>query len=259
LAKKGIIFEIREFTVHDGPGIRKTVFLKGCPLDCFWCQNPEGKSQKIETILKKGTPVICGQEVSSDYMAEELLKDESFFKMNKGGVTFSGGEPLMQHEFLIDIMDRIHGRIHITLDTSGYSSKKVFSDIINYSDLILFDLKHADSSIHKNITGKKNGIILDNLEILIRSNKRFVIRIPLLPGINDTPDNIRKLSDLFKEHKDSIEIEFLPFNCLVGSKIKMLNKDPKVLFAKHNFSEKQKVDYKSINALKDSGVHYKIL
>ena len=137
---KGTIFSIEEFAVNDGPGIRSTVFLKGCPLRCTWCHNPEGQSPRPELMVKKGVQSICGYEITSEALAAQLKRNAEIFRMNKGGVTFTGGEPLLQHEFLVRTLELLRPEIHCALETSAYASEEVFREVIANLDLVLMDI-----------------------------------------------------------------------------------------------------------------------
>ncbi|NOY07391.1 MAG: glycyl-radical enzyme activating protein [Spirochaetes bacterium] len=266
---KGIIFNIKEFAINDGPGIRETVFFKGCPLKCRWCHNPEGISMEQEIIYKENICLNCkkclevcpfiknnnarvlrpnyippecnlcgkcaaicpagaksfaGYEIESDKLASELLENKDFLKKNKGGITISGGEPLAQIDFLISLLKDLKG-MDITLDTSGYAETEDFKKVLDYADLVLYDIKHTDNRIHKKYTGVDNDLILKNLKILIDSRVRFIIRIPLIPGVNDSKDNMENTAFLVKDAENLLEIDLLPYNKSSGAKYKYLNKE----------------------------------
>ena len=191
----GTIFSIEEFAINDGPGIRTTVFLKGCPLRCAWCHNPEGLSFAPQVMHKKDRDEISGEIISSDSLASRLLKNREFFAMNEGGVTFTGGEPTAQPAFLIDILGKLPG-IHRAIETSGFCQSEVFARILENLDYVLFDIKLVDPAEHKRWTGVDNAPILANLELLKASGKPCVIRVPLIPGVNDSIDNMKATRDL---------------------------------------------------------------
>ena len=220
---KGTIFSIEEFAINDGPGIRTTVFLKGCPLRCEWCHNPEGLSPRPQLMRKRGENVMCGEEIEAEELAAKLLRNEGIFRLNKGGVTFTGGEPLMQAGFLCEVLKAVRPRIHCCMETSGYASDKIFSEVIDNLDFILFDCKHCDNNIHLKFTHVNNEPILRNLQLLKDSGKDFVIRVPLIPGVSDSPDNMRALCRLLSDARKLQRVELLRYNKVAGAKYGMVN------------------------------------
>lgn len=221
---KGTVFSIEEFAINDGPGIRTTVFLKGCPLRCEWCHNPEGINPGPELMRKKGKAVMCGEIIESGELAAKLLRNERIFRMNKGGVTFTGGEPLMQAGFLTEVLKAIRPRINCCIETSGYASKKVFAEVIDNLDYILFDCKHCDNESHLRFTQVSNRPILQNLQLLKESGKDFVIRVPLIPGVNDSADNMKALCNLLADAPMLQRVELLRYNKVAGAKYGMVNR-----------------------------------
>jgi pyruvate formate lyase activating enzyme len=219
--KKGIIFSIEEFAIHDGPGIRTTIFLKGCPLRCAWCHNPEGISPLPEFMEKKSGRTLCGKEVTTTELAEQLLKNKDIFHLNNGGITLTGGELLMQSEFVIELLQMLPG-IHKVIETSGYAPEAVFRQIVPLTDLILFDVKHTDTVLHKKYTGKENKLILDNLKYLCSTSHPFIIRIPLIPGVNDTLENMRTIASYIKDASGLQRVELLQYNKTAGAKYPMV-------------------------------------
>jgi len=243
----GIIFDIKEMAVHDGPGLRTTVFLKGCPLRCLWCHNPEGLSPKPQLYIRKhacqhcglcrrgcshpdcqpygrclhicpsGLISISGREITSDALAS-ALKSNLFLFGKDGGVTFSGGEPLMQAEFLLDVAAQLDG-IHLALETSGHAPSEVFRAVISRMNYVYMDLKLADRELHKQYTGVYNDQILKNLEILRASGVPCTIRTPLIPGITDTQENLSGIRKLVGD----LPHELLPNNAMAGAKYDLLN------------------------------------
>jgi pyruvate formate lyase activating enzyme len=199
---QGLIFSVKRYSIHDGPGIRVTFFLKGCPLNCLWCHNPEGLSPLPETVIQKnkiGEREFCkkqeaGQYYSAGNVLDIIEKERVFINHSKGGVTFSGGEPMLQPEFLYDALKRCsESGYHTAVDTSGYSSAENFKLIIPYTDLFLFDLKHLDNLKHIEYTGVSNDVILDNYRMLNESGKDIFVRIPVIPGYNDDSDHLNRL------------------------------------------------------------------
>ncbi|HJW90919.1 MAG TPA: radical SAM protein [Anaerolineales bacterium] len=215
--KTGIVFDIKEFAVHDGPGIRTTVFLKGCPLDCSWCHNPEGKSRQPQTMRSSAGERTAGQEFTSQELASRLIRQAGILKANEGGVTFSGGEPLQQAEFLVEVIPQLNG-LHILLDTSGYGRETSFRRLVELSDLVYFDLKIIDDSLHCLHTGRSNRRILGNLRLLGGSGKPFVIRIPLIPGVTDTDQNLEAIAATVRRLPGLLRVDLLPYNPVAGGK-----------------------------------------
>ena len=255
--KTGIIFDIKKYAIHDGPGIRTTVFLKGCPLSCPWCHNPEGLSIKPQVVYNRekcigcgecvaacpenalslstrgvetdfarcrhhGTCVlICpaearesaGETISVENLVNIIAKDVPFYDESGGGVTFSGGEPLFQPEFLMAVLDAcaiLH--IHRAVDTTGYTDSDTITAVAERSDLFLFDLKLMDPEKHKCYTGVSNRKILANLERIAGMDLDIIIRMPLLPGINDDDENIDKTGRFIAALPGVRKIDILPYH-----------------------------------------------
>lgn len=247
---KGLIFDIKEFALHDGNGIRTTVFLKGCPLRCIWCHNPEGLSPKPELSVKKSRCKGCGlcqkgcahedcaafdrclhicpdnlvekigTFVDSGLLAADLLAHADFFNACGGGVTFSGGEPLMQHEFLQDIMKRLKGKLHIAIETSGFAQTDVFSKIINLCDFVYMDLKIINKEEHIRYTGVDNTIILNNAEVLKSSGIPSTFSVPMIPGITDGEENLEAIHKI----AGNVPVRYLKYNTLAGAKYDNIGK-----------------------------------
>ncbi len=222
----GLVFDIKEFAVHDGAGIRTTVFLKGCPMCCVWCHNPEGLSPKRELYLKHNGCLHCGlcqkpcthpecaglgrclhicpQNLvgvagvrwESEALAQKLLTRSDFFNSMGGGITVSGGEPLMQSGFCIELLSKLKGRVNTAIETSGYADNEVFRKVTELCDFVYMDIKLADSEIHKKYTGVTNEQILENAEYLKKSGIPHTFRTPLIPGITDTEENLRSIKAL---------------------------------------------------------------
>jgi pyruvate formate lyase activating enzyme len=233
--KKGIIFDIKRYAINDGPGIRTTVFFKGCPLNCQWCHNPEGIKSNIETnktikkYIKNSQNETIGYKINKEKLIKIILKDQIFYNESKGGVTFSGGEPLMQINFLQSILIECKkNKINSAIDTCGYSSKNEIDKIYDYVNLFLYDLKFIDENKHIKYTGKSNGIILKNLKYLTEKGKKVQIRIPLIPNITDTYDNLYSIKKFIENLRNINEICLLPYNKLAESKKKNLYKEEKI-------------------------------
>ena len=221
--KKGRIFEIREFTLHDGPGVRTTVFFKGCPLRCAWCHNPEGQSFEKETMTRKdGETVPCGQDWDAAALADELLKNADIMKQSGGGVTFSGGEPLSQAEFLLWLIPLLKsGGVHLAVETSGYADMETYRSVIAEMDFVYQDLKLLDEVEFSRRTGGDLKIVLDNISWLRKSGVPFVFRVPLIPGVNDSESSGGK----FRAFAGKDMIEYLPYNNAAGVKYRMLGRE----------------------------------
>lgn len=219
---KGVIFSIEEFAVNDGPGIRTTVFLKGCPLRCEWCHNPEGFTPYPQVMHLREGDVICGREMDSSELCDNLLKNEEFFRLNEGGVTFTGGEPTFQADFLCDVMDGLSS-VHKAVETSGYCSSVVWERVLARVDYVLYDVKIVDPVLHKRYTGVDNKPILENLKMLKNSGKPFVVRVPLIPGVNDNKENMDALGDLLVGAPDLQRVEFLRYHRTAGAKYPMVD------------------------------------
>lgn len=227
---QGIVFDIKRFAIHDGPGIRTTIFLKGCPLKCYWCHNPESISPEIFTYEKKvvldGKTFTQAESVGKYYTVDELMKqilrDRSFMEESQGGVTFSGGEPTMQAGFLEEMLRECNKEgIHTCLDTCGYTSQLVFQKLLPLTQLVLFDLKHIDNEKHAQGTGLPNKQILENLNYILSQGKKVRIRIPVIPGYNFYVEDITVIARALTSFTGNIEqIDLLPFHSIASNKYK---------------------------------------
>ncbi len=279
----GTIFSIEEFSVYDGPGIRTSIFLKGCPLRCTWCHNPEGQSATPEIVrsqngcigckncekhaLRDGDSLIftsesikscprsllreCGEKINSEALCERILKNEKILKMG-GGVTFSGGEPLTQGEFLCECLSVLRGRLHTAVQTSGFAKKELFEKVLGLADYFLFDIKIIDSALHKKYTGVTNEAIIENFISLAKSGKDFVVRTPLIPTVTDTEENIGAIAALLYDNGVKY-VELLPYNKMAGGKYAMLGRRYEV-----DFDESKEVS-PHIEIFRKYGINAKIL
>lgn len=279
----GCVFSIEEFSVFDGPGIRTTVFMKGCPLSCSWCHNPEGQSESIEIVRSPNGCIGCGEcirfseesdgkyifseqsiqscprsllrysgeIISSDCLVQKLLKNERILK-NGGGVTFSGGEPLYQGDFVVECIEKLKGRLHTAIQTSGFCREDIFDKALDAADYFLYDLKLADDVLHRRYTGVSNSVILKNFEKLAARGKDFTVRIPLIPGVTDTVENITGMAGIMK--KNGVKYaELLPYNKMAGGKYKMLQRE-----YRPDFDETKEVEIHG-EILEKSGIEYKVM
>ncbi|HLN19646.1 MAG TPA: glycyl-radical enzyme activating protein [Bacteroidales bacterium] len=230
---KGSVFNIRRYSVHDGPGIRVTIFMKGCPLNCLWCHNPEGISpcdEEIMMVRKVGNyefieKETSGRSCSIDDILNVIRRERVFIDKSCGGITFSGGEPLLQHDFLLDALKACrHEGVHTAVDTSGYTRQEVLESIMPYTDLFLYDIKHLDDAKHMEITGVSNELIISNYRFLAENSNNMFIRIPIVPGFNDQPEYLEELrSFIIKSHYSRIsKICLLPFHRTGESKYRKL-------------------------------------
>jgi pyruvate formate lyase activating enzyme len=213
----GIVFDIREFTLHDGPGIRTTVFLKGCPLACMWCHNPEGLSKVSQVMQSPAGARLVGIWYSPQELSALLNRQALILKANEGGITFSGGEPLLQAHFVGAVIDLLDD-LHVVLDTSGYGKERDFRMLLERVDLVHYDLKLIDPQAHRCYTGFSNKKILDNLQVLNASGIPFVIRVPLVPGVTDTSDNLSAIAQTVQAFPGLLHVDLLPYNRAAGAK-----------------------------------------
>lgn len=220
---KGLVFDIREFAVHDGPGLRTTVFMKGCPLACMWCHNPEGQSAKPEVIQSLAGSRVTGTKYSSSDLAAILNRQAAIFEANEGGVTFSGGEPLMQADFVAEVIDLLDG-IHVLLDTSGYARPADFFILLERVNLVYYDLKLIDPVVHTHYTRCDNALVLHNLDLLASSGAPFVIRVPLVPGATDTEKNLTAIATTVHDLPGLLQVDLLLYNRQAGAKYPALGK-----------------------------------
>ncbi|NQS91710.1 MAG: glycyl-radical enzyme activating protein [Chloroflexi bacterium] len=259
----GLIFDIKRFSIHDGPGIRSTVFLKGCPLSCSWCHNPESQSFKPELVFRPERCLVCGEcvdvcphgsaqlvdgiiqqdralcqingacvevcypgareiigtEVNPQEVLEELIKDEVFYQESGGGVTFSGGEPLAQPDFLEETLKLCkNAGLATTLDTCGSALWANLERQLPFLDLVLYDLKILDDKQHQLYTGRSNREILENYQLLIQSDVEMVVRRPVIPGVNNSQEQINQLGVFIKENNGVQKIDLLPYHALSADK-----------------------------------------
>jgi len=240
---KATIFEIKRFAVHDGDGIRTTVFFKGCPLRCVWCHNPEGlisapqiahyahKCIGCGECKKEGfTPEDClgeaqilyGKEMTVEELLPALFEDRDFYENSGGGVTLSGGECLMQADFCAELLMRLkESGIHTAVDTCGFVTRSALDMVIPYTDVFLYDVKAYDEDIHIRCTGVSNKLILENLEYLDSLGKEIEIRIPYVPDYND--GQIEKIARFLAPLKNVTKIRVLPYHNYAESKYEALN------------------------------------
>ena len=251
---QSLIFSIEEFSVFDGPGIRTSVFLKGCPLKCEWCHNPEGQSFANEILRSPNGCIKCGacsahatcidgtlsfteesmkacpqnllrycaEVYTAEKLCQKLEKNFPILTASSGGVTFSGGEPTANVAFLLECLSLLEGKVHRAVQTCGYCSAETFEKVLNNCEYVLFDIKIVDNDLHQKYTGVANDLILNNFKILAKSGKEFVVRVPLIPTVTDTEENITQIAKLL--HENGVKyVELLPYNKMAGAKYKLAN------------------------------------
>lgn len=210
---QGVIFDIKRFAVHDGPGIRTTVFLKGCPLRCAWCHNPESQGFGPEVLQGRNGPVVVGRGVSVEEVVAEVARDTAFFDESGGGVTFSGGEPLAQAPFLTALLDRCGALdIHRAVDTSGYAPAEDLRRVARRTDLFLFDLKRMDETKHRAYTGVDTRLIQSNLRLLCDTDVAIELRVPVIPGFTDDPESLDAMASMIRGLPRALPVRLLPFH-----------------------------------------------
>jgi pyruvate formate lyase activating enzyme len=213
----GVVFDVREFTLHDGPGIRTTVFLKGCPMACTWCHNPEGLDPAPQVMRSLTGDRTAGRRYEAAELAETLSRQASILASGEGGVTFSGGEPLAQATFVAEVIDLLPG-VHVVLDTSGFGGQDAFVALARRADLVFFDLKVMDPVAHRRWTGQDNAPILRNLALLADLRRPFIARVPLVPGVTDTNENLTAIAAAVASQPTLVRVELLPYNRAAGGK-----------------------------------------
>ena len=220
---QGNIINVTRFCTDDGPGIRTTVFLKGCPLKCAWCHNPESQNPKIETYLNGET---IGQTVTADEIFKEILKDKVFYETSGGGVTISGGEPLFQSEFTAELLRLCQeNHIHTAIETCGFGSVSDLEKVLRYCDLVLFDIKETNAENHIKFTGVPLNPILENLKRINNFKIPFVIRLPIIPTFNDRNDHLLAVEDLAETLSCCHGVEIMPYHRLGEYKYEQLGRE----------------------------------
>lgn len=266
-ASNGRLFDIKRFSIHDGPGIRTTVFLKGCPLKCRWCHNPESQSPAAQLLMHQQRCVACGECVTAcpheaitlqhDTPITDMAKcqncaacvavcyaearemvgyssnvaavlaiverDRLFYEESQGGVTFSGGEPLQQPDFLLSLLKACKTRqIHTVVETCGHAPTAVLERLRPFVDLFLYDLKHLDAQRHRQLTGVSNTLILKNLLHLAAQQHALIVRVPIIPGLNDAPQHIHQLGKFVADLPNVSRIDLLAYHNSAQEKYRRL-------------------------------------
>ena len=225
-AVKGRIFDIQRFSVHDGPGIRTIVFLKGCPLRCRWCCNPESQSYEIQQMSMNGKVKTVGQDITAGEVIAEVERDYGYYKRSGGGLTLSGGEILTQPDFAVALLALAHQRgISTAIESTGFAEFSVIQKILPHLDLYLMDIKHIDSDKHKAFTGQPNDKILANAQRIARSPVKLIIRTPVIPGFNDTVEEIGAIARFAASLPGVEEMHLLPYHRIGSDKYKGLGRE----------------------------------
>lgn len=268
----GLVFDIQRFSLHDGPGIRTTVFLKGCPLNCLWCHNPESKSFKPQVSYDQSKCVNCmecvkscssgahknvdgkhqfdfskssqctgscvkacaygalkliGRQMSVDEVLQEVLKDALYYKNSGGGVTISGGEPLLQFDFTLQLLKKLKEHdISTCVETCGQTSKGRLHEIMPYTDLFLYDYKATGNNSHQRFTGVNNTNIISNFNYLYSSGADMILRCPLVPGVNDQPEHLKQIAQLSNDYPRLKAVEIMPYHDLGNDKSRKIGEFP---------------------------------
>jgi pyruvate formate lyase activating enzyme len=267
-AETGVVFDVKHFAVHDGPGIRTTIFLKGCPLRCAWCHSPESQSPRPEIAYNPDLCISCeacveacpnraqtlgpekilrdlctgcgscaeacyagaltlyGRKATVEELIEEVEKDRLLHETSGGGITVSGGEPTMQPRFTSALLKALKRKgYHTALDTSGQAEWKALEKILEDVDLVIYDLKHMDPVPHEKMTGAPNWLILSNLRRITQLGKRVVIRVPVIPGFNDSRDDFRVMGKFLGGLEGVEAVELLPYHNLGTPKYAALGRE----------------------------------
>jgi len=252
----GTIFDIKEFAVFDGPGIRTTVFMKGCPLRCAWCHNPEGLSPLPQLMVSRAACTNCGacraacphpnesctacgacipvcrggyrkivgETWTADALAARLQKDADVYALSGGGITFSGGEPLLQWPFVRAVLNELSG-VHTAIETSGFAPDHVFEEAMECFDLMMMDWKVSDPDLHRRYTGVPQDVILRHARMLADGDTPFILRMPIIPGVNDNPLHFETAAALVKDARSLVRIDVLPYQRAAGAKYGMVAMD----------------------------------
>ncbi len=221
----GRIFDIQRFSVHDGPGVRTIIFLKGCFLRCKWCCNPESQKREIETMLVDGKEKIMGRDVTVAELMTDIEKDRIYYRRSGGGVTLSGGESLAQPDFAAAILRACKERgINTALESTACAKYDKIQKLLPYLDVYLMDIKHINSQKHKEFTTQPNELILENAKRLAADAKKLIIRVPVIPTFNDTEQEIRDIAEFTKSLKTVEELHLLPYHRLGEDKYKGLGR-----------------------------------
>ena len=223
---KGRIFEIQRYSIHDGGGIRTIVFLKGCPLRCKWCCNPEGQHYEIEKMTLGGKEKIVGKDVTVGEIIDIIERDRIYYRRSGGGLTLSGGESLTQPDFAVALLKAAKERgINTAMESTGFADFSVISRYLPYLDLYLMDIKHINSAKHKEFTSQPNERILENAVKITNAGTRLIVRTPVIPTFNATKEEIGEIAKFASSLKGVTEMHILPYHRIGTDKYKGLGRD----------------------------------
>lgn len=223
---KGRIFDIQRYSIHDGGGIRTIVFLKGCPLRCKWCCNPEGQHYNVEKMTLGGKEKIVGQDVTVGEIIDIVERDRIYYRRSGGGLTLSGGESLTQPDFAVALLKTAKERgINTAMESTGFADFPVISRYLPYLDLYLMDIKHMNSAKHKKFTSQPNELILENAKKITDAGTRLIVRTPVIPTFNATKEEIGEIAKFASSLKGVTQMHILPYHRIGTDKYKGLNRD----------------------------------
>ena len=223
---KGRIFDIQRYSIHDGGGIRTIVFLKGCPLRCKWCCNPEGQHYNVEKMTLGGKEKIVGQDVTVGEIIDIVERDRIYYRRSGGGLTLSGGESLTQPDFAVALLKTAKERgINTAMESTGFADFSVISRYLPYLDLYLMDIKHMNSAKHKEFTSQPNELILENAKKITDAGARLIVRTPVIPTFNATKEEIGEIAKFASSLKGVTQMHILPYHRIGMDKYKGLNRD----------------------------------
>lgn len=223
---KGRIFDIQRYSIHDGGGIRTIVFLKGCPLRCKWCCNPEGQHYNVEKMTLGGKEKIVGQDVTVGEIIDIIERDRVYYRRSGGGLTLSGGESLTQPDFAVALLKTAKERgINTAMESTGFADFSVISRYLPYLDLYLMDIKHMNSAKHKEFTSQPNELILENAKKITDAGARLIVRTPVIPTFNATKEEIGEIAKFASSLKGVTQMHILPYHRIGTDKYKGLNRD----------------------------------
>lgn len=236
---RGRIFDIQKFSVHDGPGIRTIVFLKGCALRCRWCCNPESQSREIEEMITPNGTKTVGKDVTVGEIIGDVLKDRAYYRRSGGGITLSGGETLLQKEFAYALLTAAkENGLTTAIESTAFAPFETIEKLLPVIDVFLMDIKHINSNKHKEYTSQPNELILENAIKIAKSAKKLIIRVPVIPTFNDTEDEIRQIAQFTKKLGTVEEIHLLPYHRLGEDKYGYLGREYTLSHISSNSSDK---------------------